>query len=199
MTPPHILGTTMSGRKRALGWRQFSVQAVLLMGFWIILSGRMDAFHLILGAISVVMVIALNYRFKREKFAEGDHAEWEDLRIEYVIPFLSWLMWEIVLGSFHVAYVVLHPRMPVSPSLVKFRVGIPSLNARVLLGNVITLTPGTITLELEGEEFLVHSITREASTGILNGVMAKKVSQLFSGPVEPILSAVRMPEVESRR
>lgn len=178
--------------KRTQGWRSLFIEAVLLMAFWLILSGLFDVFHLSLGFISVILVLLINARISRVRFFEGDDPEWESIRFEFLFPFLSWLVYEIVVGSLQVARVVLHPRMPVEPSILRFRVKLPKLGARVMLGNLITLTPGTITLDIRGDEFVVHTLTRDSPGSIIDGTMPRKVAELFDHDEEDLITGIHV-------
>ena len=74
--------------------------------------------------------------------------------------------------------IILDPRLPISPALVRFR---PSQKSEVGLAthaNSITLTPGTITVEANGDEFLVHALTAAAGAGVIDSEMDRRVSQV---------------------
>jgi len=173
-------------------WRGVFVQALLLMSLWLILSGHLDAFHISLGVVSVVIVLLMNGRLNRVLFFEADPDEQEPLRFEYLPGFILWLMTEVVAGSLHVAYVVLHPRRPVAPSILRFRAHLPTMGARVLLGNIITLTPGTVTLDITGDEFIVHTLTPKSSENIIDGTMPRRVAQLYDDVEREVITDVRV-------
>jgi multicomponent Na+:H+ antiporter subunit E len=94
--------------------------------------------------------------------------------------YVPWLVWEIVASGLQVAYVVLHPRMPIAPGLVRIRVNLPHTLANLTLANSITLTPGTVTLDVDGDEFLVHALTPASARGIELGEIQSRVATLFS-------------------
>jgi multicomponent Na+:H+ antiporter subunit E len=182
--------TTFGQRKQ--GWRGIAVQVVVLLTLWFVLSGLLDTFHIVLGIISVGAVVAFNYRLNQVQLFKGDEPEWSGIRFEFLFGFLAWLIWEIILGSLSVARVVLHPRMPVEPSILRFRVKLPRLGAKVLLGNVITLTPGTVTLDIKEDEFIVHTLTPGASANIIDGTMPKRVAQLYDHEEDHLVSEARV-------
>ena len=162
------------------------------MALWCALSGLFDAFHLTLGALSVAVVLLFNFRINRVQLFAGDEPEWSRIRFEFLPGFLVWLLWEILLGSLSVARVVLHPRMPVEPAILRFKVKLPRLGAKVLLGNLITLTPGTITLEINGDEFVVHTLTQGASASIIDGTMPRRVAQLYDHEDDELVVEARV-------
>ena len=87
-----------------------------------------------------------------------------------------WLAKEIVKSAWDVTKVILSPRLPIQPTLVRFR---PSQRTEVGLvthANSITLTPGTITIEAGPREFLVHGLTRSGAEGVVDSEMDRRVT-----------------------
>jgi len=166
--------------------------AVILMVLWLLLSGHFDVFHISLGVFSVALVIAANARINRVQFFKGDVPEWERLRFNRLLRYLTWLVWQIVVAGLQVAYVVLSPRIRVDPSLLRFRARMPSVGAAVILGNSITLTPGTLTLEINKDEFLVHSLMDESMSGLVDGTMPTMVARMFRARPSDVISDVRI-------
>ncbi len=155
------------------------VQVLLLMVLWLVLSGLYDPFHLALGAFSVGFVLWLNRRLRRAPPAAGAARVDAEVHVLRFAAYCGWLLGQILLSALHVAGVVLHPRMPVSPRVVRFRSDQPNDVARMLLANSITLTPGTLTIEVDGDEFTVHALTGATARGLLDGTMQAKVARLF--------------------
>jgi multicomponent Na+:H+ antiporter subunit E len=91
----------------------------------------------------------------------------------------------LVLSNLDVAFRVLHPRMPIDPGIVKVKTKLKTPLGRLLLANSITLTPGTITVEMRGEDLFVHWISmasedsREATEAIVGGF--EKYLEVFCG------------------
>ncbi len=154
-----------------------AVQVLLLGTLWLALSGLYDPFHLGLGALSVACVVWLDRRLRRGAGAARQRAEAHPLRFA---AYCVWLLGQIVVSAVHVAAVVLHPRMPVRPRVIRFRSDQPNDVARMLLANSITLTPGTLTIEVEGDAFTVHALTGATARGLLDGTMQAKVARLFT-------------------
>jgi multicomponent Na+:H+ antiporter subunit E len=165
--------------------RQFTsavpVSAVLF-AFWIVLSGKLDAAHLSAGAAAALLIGVATVRLWSLPPAIGPAARhpFQGLRWARVMGYVSWLLWEIVVSGAQVAYVVLHPRMPIAPRLVRLRPRLPHTLARLTLTNAITLTPGTVTLDVEGDEFLVHALTPASARSIELGESEGRVAALFS-------------------
>lgn len=158
-----------------------------MMAFWLILSGLYDFFHIFLGVISVVLVLWFNSRIYNYKFfdeSEYQPANFRILRLFYFIPFL---IWEIISSSFRIAYIIIHPKMPMKTGIIKFKTNLPNINAKVLLGNSITLTPGTVTLQIDKDEFLVHSLTHEAAEAHIDHSLAVEVAKVYGTDSERVV------------
>ena len=148
---------------------------LIMMGFWILLSGKFDLFHLTLGVISSGLVSFLSTDlFMYEK---GKNRLSTGLRF---ILYLPWLLYQIVLSTMHVTFLALHPKMKdqIDPTIVTFKTKLKSNLAKVALANSITLTPGTITIRVEDQVFYVHAISRKAAA-VLPGEMEDRLAKVF--------------------
>jgi len=161
-----------------------SVSAALF-AFWILLSGKLDAAHLGAGAATALVlgVAAARLWTLPPPIAAAVYRPLNEVRWARVALYGPWLVREIAVSGFQVAYVVLHPRMPIAPRLLRVPSPLPHTLARLTLANSITLTPGTVTLDVEGDEFLVHALTPASARGIELGVIHRRVAGLF-GPAD---------------
>jgi multicomponent Na+:H+ antiporter subunit E len=144
---------------------------IALFVFWILMSGMFAPFQLGLGVVSVSAVTWLA-RHMEVADREGHPAH---LRLVAVLSYWTWLFKEIWISGLRVARIILNPRLPISPTLVRFR---PSQETAVGLAthaNSITLTPGTITVQANHQEFLVHALTREGAAGVVESEMNRRV------------------------
>ena len=89
-----------------------------------------------------------------------------------------WLLVEIVKANFDVARRVLDPRLPIDPRLFETKMSQTSDLGRVIYANSITLTPGTISLDIGNDTILVHALTRQGQDGVETGEMDAKVAAL---------------------
>lgn len=151
------------------------------MIFWLLLSGLYDLMHISFGVFSVILVMLMNYPLRRRLFAmeEERSATLSFSRLQRFSFYIPWLLWQIVIASVQVAWVVLHPKCPIDPALLRFKTKLRNVSSKVILGNSITLTPGTITLEIEEDEFLVHALMDISSTGIIDGTLPGQVAKLY--------------------
>lgn len=149
----------------------------ILFGVWCIFSGMFDVFHLTLGVISclIITLISGDLFFSSEKITMS-HIK-DGLRF---IKYLPWLIYQIIISNIHVAYLVLHPKMPIEPFVIKYNAKLKKDISKVVFANSIILTPGTITMDINKDNvFVVHCISRKAADDLLTGEMEKKVAKVF--------------------
>jgi multicomponent Na+:H+ antiporter subunit E len=147
--------------------------AALGFGFWFVLSGSTAPLTLGLGALCALAVAWWNRDLERLSEA----LRWSPRFVAY----LPWLLREIVLAALGVMRVVLDPRLPVDPVLLRIPTGLRGDFARTTFANSITLTPGTITVDVVGGEFLVHALTPQSASGLEaeSSKMLRRVAALF--------------------
>lgn len=145
-----------------------------LVLFWLLLSGMFEPFLLAAGLGSAIAVVLLVRRM--DKIDE----EYQPPRLVWSAFFFYWL-WlikEIIVAAWDVAKRILHPKLPISPTLVEF---VPTQRTEaglVIHANSITLTPGTISVEVEPGRFLVHALTREGAAGLAGSEMDRRCTAL---------------------
>jgi multicomponent Na+:H+ antiporter subunit E len=175
---------TPPGPRASTSKKELLLRFVIFSALWLVLSGHFEAEYLTLGLISVLAVLAVNKPIRQAPVeVDVDEDRWEFaptlVHWGHLLGYVFWLVKEIVLANFQVAYMVLHPRLPASPVLVGFRVGLRSPIARVTLGNSITLTPGTLTLEIQEDWFLVHALSVSSAKSLLEGRMQQRVARVY--------------------
>lgn len=139
---------------------------------WLIFNGRITFEIVIAGALISFMldlfirkVLKLNLTLSNLIMAAKI--------LPHIILYAAVLLVEIVKANFAITKLVLSPQLNVEPCLVKFRTPLKTEAARVALANSITLTPGTITVSLEGDNLLVHALNREIADGLEGSVFEK--------------------------
>ncbi|MFC2160463.1 Na+/H+ antiporter subunit E [Acidobacteriota bacterium] len=168
------------------------LQFFILMGLWLLLSGKYDGFHISLGIISSITVTLLQFRINKYLYYQIKIAKENSLSWGRLLIYIPWLIWQVIIASLQVAYVVLHPKMPINPSLLKFKTKLPNIAARVILGNSITLTPGTLTINIADDEFLVHALTDASHSGIVDGSLPKQVAKLYNRRSASVIDDIRV-------
>jgi multicomponent Na+:H+ antiporter subunit E len=144
-----------------------------LFAFWLLLSGMFTPFLLTAGIGCSVTVALLAMRMELAD-REGHPVHLAPAALAY----WPWLVKEIVISGCQVTRIILHPRLPVSPALVRFRPSQQTAVGLVTHANSITLTPGTITVEAAHDEFLVHALTLEGAQSLAGSEMDRRVRRL---------------------
>jgi len=170
--PRHTSGDTARLRTHT---GSLLVLAVMLAAAWLLWSGFFKPLLLALGLFSCVLVLIIARRmhlFDQNVFA---------IRLSVrLFRFWVWLAREIVRSSLEVARVVLSPGLSISPTLVEIESGSSHPVDLAILGNSITLTPGTLTLNIEGQRLYVHALTRDGAEDLVEGEMNRRVAALRS-------------------
>ena len=173
---------------RRLGRMTF--QFFLLLAFWLFLSGKFEALYVILGTLSAACVTFLTgdlFR-TREAHAREGRVRWRFLLTSgwRFLCYIGWLLFRIIMANFQVAYFVLHPKMPIQPGLLRFKTRLKSDVGHIVLANSITLTPGTITVDLKEGVYLVHALVPAAADSLLEAKMQNKLEAIFGEREEPV-------------
>ena len=152
---------------------------VAMLATWLLLSGYFEAFLLTLGAMSCVLVVAIALRMDvvdRESFP---------IHLTYkLLTYWPWLLKEIWLAAVDVTKRVLSPRMDVSPVTFTVRAHQRTALGRTIFANSITLTPGTVSMSIDGDEILVHALTEAGRDAVIEGEMNRRACR-FEGSVVP--------------
>ena len=155
----------------------FLLTFFIMLGLWIVLSGKFDLFHLSLGVVSSAIVAYFSgdllFDFPKIK---GLPRSW--IRFLQYVP---WLLYQIFLANIHVMRLVFHPRMMelIEPKIIKFKSYLQKDLSLVTFANSITLTPGTITVYVSADgDFSVHAIDKKSAEG-LPGEMEARIARAF--------------------
>jgi multicomponent Na+:H+ antiporter subunit E len=149
--------------------------AVVLFLFWLALSGHYTTFLVGAGAGCAVLCVFIAARMGVVD-AEGHPVH----LLRGALTYFPWLWWEIAKSAWAVSKLILHPRLPISPTMTqvaatqKTSVGVASY------ANSITLTPGTITTGVTGNILTVHALTRDGALDLEGGGMDARVTR-FEG------------------
>lgn len=162
------------------GALRFVAQIFLLAAAWLLWSGyyQWPEHKLILffGACSVALVVYLEHRMR--VLDQESHPYELALR---PLVYLPWLAKEIVLSNLHVARKVLFDPTGINPRIIRVPTTQKTDLGRVIYANSITITPGTISLDLRDECIMVHALTQDTADGVLSGDMDAKVTKLEGG------------------
>ena len=149
---------------------------LFLFVLWFLLSGSFMALLLALGVASVIFVVAIAVRMNIvDKETHPIHLN------SSAFFYAFWLTWEIIKANIDVARRILDPRLPISPNMLRVKVTQETDLGLVSYANSITLTPGTVTVGVEGDSILVHALTKEAAEALAEGEMDRRVTKIEKG------------------
>ncbi len=146
----------------------------ILLILWLLLSGHYNNLLISLGIFSVFFVLLIAKRM--EVVDQESHPS--HLNLFAQIRYWFWLIKEIALANLSVCKCILDPKLPISPTIIKLASSQQGDLGRVIYANSITLTPGTVTLEVNDSGLEVHALTREAAEALKTGEMDRRVSAL---------------------
>ncbi|ASJ06947.1 Na+/H+ antiporter subunit E [Thermococcus pacificus] len=127
---------------------------IVLFLIWLLLTASLDPQELGFGLILSLIVAAFTY----EIFSTGGLANLHPKRVAYAIAYVPYFLWAMIMANLDVAYRVLHPKRPIRPGIVRCKTVLNSDVGKLALANSITLTPGTITLDVDGDNYFIHWI-----------------------------------------
>lgn len=148
---------------------------VLFFLAWIIFNGKITTEISVLGLIIATVVFAffckfMDYSFQKEKMFYK--------KIFVLFRYIVVLVLEIIKANLVIIRMILTNREEMEPIIVKFRAPLKTETARVILANSITLTPGTITVSLEEDEYLVHCFDKSLANGMEDSIFVKMLQEM---------------------
>lgn len=156
-------------------WRNLAGITLVLFIFWVAVSSSFSWPQLLVGLATAAFVTYFN----RTLLITGEDRPPVNLKtVLWVIGYGFKLIGDIFVANFQVAYLVLHPRMPIEPVMVSLHVDIDYVASRVLLGNSITLTPGTLTVLADEKDFLVHALTLKNGEALHDWPLIARLKQM---------------------
>lgn len=147
--------------------------STLLSVFWLVNSGHYTPLLLSFMVVSVLFVSALCHRMD----LIDDESQPLDLTFT-LPPYLVWLAKEVVVANIGVARCVWGGNKTISPNVITVTASQNTDLGIVIYANSITLTPGTVSIDLEGNEITVHALTRESASDLMTGDMDRRVCKV---------------------
>jgi multicomponent Na+:H+ antiporter subunit E len=139
------------------------VKKIVLMLFsflvWCALTWNFGVENLVAGSV-VAVTVGLIFG---KRFLDEPLKVFNPLRWLYMLLYAFVFLFEMAKANLQVAYLVLHPKMPINPGIVRVKTGIKSELGRTFLANSITLTPGTFTIDIKKDILYIHCIVVPAT------------------------------------
>jgi len=149
--------------------------AAPLFIFWLALTGSLEFSNIILGLSAAAVVGALTARL----LWTGDAPILNTRQALALIAYIPALAWDIVRSAVHVAGIVFDPKLPVDPAVIRHRAEFARLVSRVAYANSVTMTPGTLTVDADGDEYVIHCLDREFAAEVEEGGLERRISRIF--------------------
>jgi multicomponent Na+:H+ antiporter subunit E len=158
--------------------------------FYLLIAGSATPFNLATGALTAFLAAA---GFSSVSFVTSPSPRRTGLRIARMLLFVPYLVWEITKANLSIAYIILHPSLPIDPEMQRYRAAVWGGLPVTTLGNSITLTPGTLTVDVGGSGLDIHTLTEGARDDLAAGGLERAVRFVFYGR-----SAARVPTPTER-
>jgi len=152
---------------------KFSGSFLLGTGLYLIIADSL-ALHEILVAVPVGIIVAI---FSMRYLPVGVGL-FNPLRIFAFLRYLPVFIKEMVIANIRIASIVLRPSLPIKPELKKGRMQVKSPEGKLMLSSSITLTPGTLTVDTEGQEILIHCVNTEESAEEIMGPFENYIKRI---------------------
>jgi len=153
---------------------------ILSLLFWFLITFRLTLPNLIVGSMAALITTLIFGRY----FLRNVYKFLQPHRYFWLMIYFFIFIWACIKANLDVAYRVLHPAMPIKPGIVKVKTELKSEFARTILANSITMTPGTISVDIIGDYLYIHWIyvrseDPEVYTHIISGQFEKFIKKIF--------------------
>lgn len=153
---------------------------ILSLIFWLLITFSLSVPNIIVGAVASVICSLIFTRL----FIMNVYKLLQPHRYFWFVIYLAVFIRECIKANLDVAYRVLHPAMPIRPGIVKVKTTLKSDLARTLLANSITMTPGTISVDIIDDYLYIHWIyvrseDPEVYTGLITGAFEKYIKRII--------------------
>lgn len=152
----------------------------MLFLFWLLITFSVTPANILVGAAAALLGVWMFGKY----FVHNLYKFAQPRRYYWFIIYLGIFIWEVLKANFYVAYFVIHPAMPIKPGIVRVPLEVKSEIARTMLANSITMTPGTISVDIIGDDIFVHWIyvkseKPEEYTREVSGRFEKYIKKIF--------------------
>ena len=155
---------------------RYIFMSIVAFGTWLLWSGHYTLEHTLVLAMGILSCAFVVYLAGRLSIVDEEgysiHLIWS------LALYIPWLIWAIIKANIDVAKRILSPKLPIAPRIVRVTGTQKTDLCRVIFANSITLTPGTVSLDLDEEDIVVHALTEEAADDVQSGNMDRRVTAL---------------------
>jgi multicomponent Na+:H+ antiporter subunit E len=170
----------MSSKSKPSRVNKYILTLVSLFILWVLLTSTLAWEELTTGLIFSAIIAIFGYSY----FTRGGPSRITAKGIFYFLLYIPVFFWEMIKANFDVAYRVVHPKMPIRPGIIQIKTSLKPDIAKLILGNSITLTPGTLTIEIVKDNLLIHWINVKTedvdkATDIIGKRFEKYLKEIF--------------------
>jgi multicomponent Na+:H+ antiporter subunit E len=155
--------------------------ASILSIFWFLMSPSLNLRNILVG---FVCCVGVTYFWSSDLFKLGQPFRIAPRKVAQLAVYLLLLAYNVVVANIHVALIVLSPKLPISPGFILVKTKLEKELTRTLYANSITLTPGTITINLNRDRLLVHALTKESAQGVYEWYLENRLREMEVGKVD---------------
>ena len=137
---------------------------------WLLLSESVAVLHVGLGVVVALSVAWLNTE------RDSTRSSIPGWRIVWYFP---WLVGRILKSGLHLSTLILNPALPIDPKMIRHQTKLEDDGSIVLLGNSITLTPGTITVEIDAQDLVVHTMDDSSADDVTSRLIEERIDSVF--------------------
>ncbi|RQD67418.1 MAG: Na+/H+ antiporter subunit D [Tindallia sp. MSAO_Bac2] len=163
----------MSNNKSEHG-KKYIIPAVLLFLFWMVLSPGFGLQTILLGLLISALIVVYS---KDILFSATEMPLYRMKHFGNMMRFIGVLIVEIFKANIDVARIVLDPKLPIQPHFVKVPMMLKNDMNKVIFGNSVTLTPGTLTVDIVDDGFIIHALTTDAADAMEDSFIEKWMKQ----------------------
>lgn len=177
-----------AGAIRRTKWMIIGLEFVVLYVFWILLSGRFEIKYLVIGLFAASITtwfthdLLYNSRAVKAPVASAGYILSCALRLA---GYTIWLIGAIIKANIQVAAIILKPKLDIDPGMLVFSTRLRKKVSLVTLANSITLTPGTVTVDMGNDMYMIHSLVPSSAGDLESGAMQNKVGSVFADNHDP--------------
>ncbi len=160
---------------------RYLVTFIVLFGVWLAIVETLNWEEVIVGLVIAAIAAAFGWR----QFSRVGMSGFSLKKLLFFILYIPVFFWEMIKANFDVAYRVIHPHMPIKPGIVMIKTDLSSDTGKMALANSITLTPGTLTMDIRGSNLLIHWINvkdaeTEGATKLIGARFERFLRVIFS-------------------
>ena len=147
-----------------------TLKTCVFVVLWLLVSESFDWLHVGMGIVVAFGVAWLNTERSAVHIS---------IRAWRMFRYFLWLVGRILHSGIHLSGLILHPALPINPKMIRHRCELPNNPSTVLLGNSITLTPGTITVEIDSRDLVVHAMDDSSADDVTSRRIERRIDGLF--------------------